>query len=193
MGITLRWYGMIIEADMRTIIKERNSLEAEDTAAALATHIVREIERMFPTLSMGRSRLQKMFYLLSREGDVSFSFDLFMNGPYSDSVEGALGLAVESGMLTATKENGRSSISARGGISGEVPAELREKADQSIRAYGFYDEADLAILTTAFFLEDHNRLEPDDLVKAVLEVNPHFDPRRICSLLDRTNVVFRSW
>lgn len=193
MRITLRWYGMTIEADMITIVKERNSLETEFTAAALATHITREIERMFPTRPIGRSRLQKLFYLLSREGDVSFSFDLFMSGPYSDAVEVALGLAMESGMLTATKENGRSSISARGGIPGEIPTKLKESANRFIRTYGFYDESDLAIMTTALFLEDRNQLEPDELVKAVLEINPHFDPRRICSLLDRSDIVFRSW
>ena len=168
-------------------------MESDITTAALATYIVREIERMFPARPMGRSRLQKLFYVLSREGPVNFPFDLFMNGPYSDVVEKALALAVEVGMLTAVKENGRSSISARGGVSGEVSPELWERANQCILAYGFYEEGDLAILTTALFLEDNDCIGPDELVRAVLAVNHRFDPRRVCSLLDRSAVVFRSW
>jgi hypothetical protein len=153
MGITSRRHGTIIESYVRTIVWERNGLEIDDNAAALATYIVRENERMFPSRPMGRSRLQKLFYIFSRNVHADLGFDLFLNGPYSDWVENVLGQAVESGMLTVLKENGRSSISARGGISGEVPCDLREKANQCIRAYGFYDEEDLAILTTALFLE----------------------------------------
>jgi hypothetical protein len=168
-------------------------LETERTNAALATYMVREIERLFPTITTGRSRLQKLLYVLSREGLVDLQFDLFFNGPYSDAVEGALGLAVRSGMLTVVRENGRSIIRARGGVPGRVTPGLREGADRCIRAYGFYDEKDLAILTTALFLEERHPLMPDELVKTVMEINPHFDMRRVCSLLDRSDVVFRSW
>jgi hypothetical protein len=178
---------------VRTIVRERNGLGPEDRAATLAAYIVCEVESMFPARHTGRSLLQKLFYILSREGHVDASFDLFMNGPYSDWVESALSRAVESGMLTAVKENGRSSISARGGIPGEVPLEFQEKASQCVRTYGFYDEGDLAILTTALFLENYNCMGPAELVKAVMAVNPHFDTRQVCSLLDRSDVVFRSW
>jgi hypothetical protein len=178
---------------MRTIVKERNGLETNDRAAALATYIVRETERMFPAYLVGRCRVQKLFYFLSREGNFDAPFDLFMNGPYSDWVERALNRAMELGMLTVVKENGRSSICARGGISGDVPPELREKANHCLRAYGFYDEKDMAIISTALFLADNNCLGLDELLKAVLEVNPRFDLRRVCSLLDRSDVIFRSW
>ena len=120
-------------------------------------------------------------------------FDLFLNGPYSDQVEKVLGWAVESGMLTAVKENGRSSISARGGITSKVPLDIKGKADQCIRAYGFYDEEDLAILTTAVFLEESQHPAARRTHQGVLAVNPRFDLRRVCSLLDRSDVVFRSW
>jgi hypothetical protein len=193
MGITVRLHRENIEADVRIILRGRYSLEKGDGAAALATYIVREIERMFPTRPVGRSLLQKLFFVLSKEGLVDASFHLFMNGPYSDWVENALCRAVESGMMTAVKENGRSRISARGGLFGEVPTELQEKASQCVRAYGFHEEGDLAILTTALYLEDHVDLGPDELVKAVIAVNPRFDVRRVCSLLDRSDVVFRSW
>jgi hypothetical protein len=192
MGITLRLHRESIEATFR-ILRRRYSLEKGDREAALATHIVREIERMFPGRKIGRSLLQKLFFILSREGHVDVPFQLFMNGPYSDWVENALCRAVESGMVTAVKENGRSDISARGGLSGKVPAELQEKVSQCVRAYGFNDEGDLAILTTALYLEDNAKMGPDDLVKAVLAVNERFDVRRVCSLLDRSDVVFRSW
>ena len=168
-------------------------METEYNAEALATYIVRELERMFPSRPTGRSKLQKMFYLLSRKVHGNLRFDLFLNGPYSDQVEKALGQAVESGMLSAVKENGRSNISARGGITSKVPLDIQGKADQCILAYGFYGEEDLAILTTALFLEDCDILLPDELIKAVLAVNPRFDLRRVCSLLDRSDVVFRSW
>ena len=168
-------------------------MEKGDREAALASHIVREIERTFPDRQIGRSMLQKLFFILSREGHIDAQFQLFMNGPYSDQVENALCRAVESGMVTTVKQNGRSGISARGGMSGEIPAELQERASMCVRAYGFSDDRDLAILTTAYYLEDRWIMGPDDLVKAVLAVNHSFDARRVCSLLDRSDVVFRSW
>ena len=64
---------------------------------------------------------------------------------------------------------------------------------QCIRSYGFYEENDLAILTTAFFLEQNCDLGTDDMVSAVSAVNPRFDLRRVCSLIDRSNMVYRSW
>jgi len=155
--------------------------------------LVREMERAFPTRVVGRSLLQKLFFILSRYVEVSAPFDLFINGPYSDGVEDALGRAVELGMLTVLRENGRSSISAGGGIMRDISPELKEKAVQCIRTYGYYEESDLAILTTALFL-DQNRIQGnEDLVKAVIAVNPRFDLRRVCSLLDRSDIVYRSW
>jgi hypothetical protein len=168
-------------------------LETGDWAAALATFVVREMELSFPTRVVGRSLLQKLFFLLSNYDDVSASFDLFINGPYSDWVEEALERAVDLGMLTVLRENGRSSISARGGIMGDITQETKERAVQCIRSYGFYEESDLAILTTALFLEQNCDLGTGDMIRAVSAVNPRFDLRRVCSLIDRSNVVYRSW
>ena len=165
----------------------------DDRAAALATFLVSEIERVHPARPIGRSLLQKLTYILARNGHVDICFELTINGPYSDNVENALGHAVESGMLTVSKEEGRSSISARGGVPGHIPPELREHIIQCVRAYSFYEEADLAILATSLFLEHHRFRDPDGLIKAVIDVNPRFDLRRVCSLLDRSDVVFRSW
>jgi uncharacterized protein YwgA len=184
---------MDIEADVRTIFRERIGLEKDDQAAALATFLVREIERLYPARPIGRCLLQKLLYLLSRNGHFDACFDLFINGPYSDRVESALLQAAESGMLTVCKENGRSCISARGGISGDIPPELKDRSSQCVCAYGFYEEIDLAILTTALFLERYHSLGFDELIMAVLDVNPRFEMRRVCSLLDRSDFVYRSW
>jgi hypothetical protein len=164
-----------------------------DQEAVLATFVVREIERMCPFRTVGRSLLQKLFFVLSREGIVDASFDLFLSGPYSERVESALDQAVGAGMLTVVKENGRSSISARGGIPGRVPPEIQGKAIQCVQYYGFNNDTDLAILTTALFLQDRGCADPEGLARAVIAINPHFDVRRVCSLLDRSDMVFRSW
>jgi hypothetical protein len=168
-------------------------LENDDQEAALATFVVREIERMFPFRTVGRSLLQKLFFVLSREGIVDASFDLFLSGPFSERVESALDRAVGAGMLTAVKENGRSSISARGGISGKVPPEIQSKAIRCMQCYGFNSDVDLAILTTVLFLQDRGCAGSDELARAVIAVNPRFDVRRVCSLVDRSEMVFRSW
>ena len=173
--------------------KERISLEKDDRAAALVAFMVDQIGRIFPTRSVGRSLLQKLFYILSRDDNVDAFFELFINGPYSDWVESALNQAAESGMLTTVKENGRSIISARGGIAGHVMPNLKEKVNRCVHAYGFYGEEDLAILTTVIFLEDHGSFGPDELIKAVGTMNPRFDMRRVLSLVDHTDVVYRSW
>ncbi len=168
-------------------------MEKDDRAEALVAFMVDEIERIFPTRSVGRSLLQKLFFILSRGDDVDASFELFINGPYSDWVENALILAVESGMMTMVKQDGRSIIGARGGIPGHVMPRLKEKISRCIHAYGFYGEEDLAILTTGLFLEDRGLNGLDEIVKAVGEVNPRFEMRRVCSLIDRSDVVYRSW
>ncbi len=168
-------------------------MEKDVRAAALVAFMVDQIERIFPTRSVGRSLLQKLFYILSRDGNVDAFFELFINGPYSDWVESALIQAAESGMLTMVKENGRSIISARGGIAGHVTPNLREKVNRCIRAYGFYDEEELAILTTVIFLEGRSSFSPDELIKAVGEMNPRFEMRRVFSLIDHSDVIYRSW
>jgi uncharacterized protein YwgA len=78
-------------------------LEKADKEAALATFIVREVERTFPRRPVGRSLLQKLSFILSREGHVDAQFQLFMNGPYSDRVENGLCRAVESGMVSTER------------------------------------------------------------------------------------------
>jgi hypothetical protein len=158
----------------------------------MASFVVREIERAFPGRSIGRSLLQKLFFIMSRDGLIDIPFDLFINGPYSDWVESALNHAMELGMLTVQKEDGRSSISARGGLSGDVPQAFRERARCSVLAYGFHEEGDLAILTTALFLDQRGHGQ-DELIRVVIMVNPRFDLRRVCSLLDPSDVVYRSW
>ena len=176
-----------------TVVMERVGLETGDQAAAFATFVVSEMEREFPNRAVGRSLLQKLLFLLAKDDEVIALFDLFINGPYSDWVEDALGKAVDLGMLTVLMENGRSSISARGGIMEDIPPESKERALQCVRAFGFYEESDLAILTTAIFLEQNGIQGIDDMVKAVSNVNPRFDLRRICSLLDLSDIVYRSW
>lgn len=168
-------------------------MENDDRAASLVAFMVDQIEGIFPTRSVGRSILQKLFYILSRDGNVDAFFELFINGPYSDWVESALIQAAESGMLTMVKENGRSIISARGGIAGHLMPNLKEKVIRCIRAYGFYSEDDLAILTTVIFLEDRGSFGPDELIKAVGAMNPRFEMRRVFSLIDHSDVVYRSW
>lgn len=189
----MRQHRGTIEACVRTIVRECKGLNTDDREAALATYIVSEIERLFPARSIGRSLLQKLFFVLSNDGHIDASFDLFINGPYSDRVESILSHAVELGMLTVSKENGRSGISARGGIPFYIPPKLKEEVSRSIRYYGFYEEGDLAILTTALFLEHRGFEGLDEMIKAVIAVNPHFELRRVCSLLDRSDVVYRSW
>ncbi len=67
-----------IEVTFR-ILGGRYSLEKGDREAALASHIVREIEHTFPYRQIGRSMLQKLFFILSREGHMDAQFQLFMN------------------------------------------------------------------------------------------------------------------
>ena len=110
-----------------------------------------------------------------------------------DRVENALARAVGAGMLTVVKENGRSCIRSRGGIPGKVPLEVQGTIGMNVRHYGLSDDHDLAIMTTALFLQDAGCSGPDKLAKAVIASNPRFDVRRVCSLLDRSDVVYRSW
>ena len=60
---------------------------------------MKSLKQKYPDRQIGKTVIQKMMYLLSRNGIMDFEFSMYHYGPYSSEVAGELNFAERSGIV----------------------------------------------------------------------------------------------
>jgi len=71
----------------------RNSDGSMFKNSGLLGYLVKSLKQKYPDRQIGKTVIQKMMYLLSRNGIMDFEFSMYHYGPYSSEVAGELNFA----------------------------------------------------------------------------------------------------
>ncbi|MDI6876301.1 MAG: hypothetical protein QMC96_05965 [Methanomicrobiales archaeon] len=145
---------------------------------ALVEYIVRKLHEKDPHKQIGKTIVQKIGYLLTRQLDSGFNYSMYHYGPYSGEVASELELASEIGLVTIRWEQDKGYFIEPGRISYEhvLDAPMKDKINAIVAKYGHYNALTLSIIATALYVKDNFDVSNDDeLVEVVASLKPQHD------------------
>jgi uncharacterized protein YwgA len=155
---------------------------------ALIYYLVKKKSEKDPSAQVGKTVIQKLFYLLSRQGVGNFDYSLYHYGPYSSQVSSELNFAENIGALSANWVPDRgyfiSPVSSRQSLLRYLEEKEKTAIDEVVRKYGNYNAGDLSVITTALFLKENFGINnQSSLIDAVASLKPQYHRDYISSLL----------
>ena len=66
---------------------------------ALIGYMIERMSKEYPSKQIGKTIVQKIFYLLTHEGIVNFNYSMYHYGPYSSGLSGELNFAESTGIV----------------------------------------------------------------------------------------------
>lgn len=144
---------------------------------ALIGYLVKRLLEKHPNKQVGKTLVQKMIYLLSREGVVDFDYSMYHYGPYSSEVAGESDFAESAGIIDVTwKEKKGYFIKSSSNLAtfDLGPNKKKKQAvDKLVEKYGHFNAIELSIITTAYFLRDDFGVPEGKLAEVVHDVKPN--------------------
>lgn len=126
---------------------------------ALISYLVKRLLIKHPDKQVGKTIVQKMMYLLSREGVVDFDYSMYHYGPYSVEVTGELNFAESANIVEIrwVDEQGYFIQPGPGLPKFEslITEGQKEAIDNLVNRYSHFNAIELSILATALFLKDN--------------------------------------
>ncbi|WP_155937468.1 type II toxin-antitoxin system antitoxin SocA domain-containing protein [Methanoculleus sp. MH98A] len=131
---------------------------------------------------IGRTVIQKMTYLLSREGLTNYSFALYHYGPYSGRVSSDLDLISMSGIVDVKWQGDKGyfiSPNQKGiQIAKELSSAEKEQIDKIVETYHEFNAVELSLIATAYYVIDkYNVTNDEELVTVVTSLKPQYAGR----------------
>jgi uncharacterized protein YwgA len=160
--------------------------------------LVKKINEKYPSKQIGKTLIQKMMYLIKREGVVDYTYSMYHYGPFSNEVSSDLNLCEALGMLTIDwnidkgyiikrkeDQSGKESIYEK-----ELSNDDKNKIEKIVEEYGSFSTKELSIITTAIFLKEEESIKStDDLVKIVFSLKPDYSEDFIREILKKSRVI----
>jgi hypothetical protein len=157
--------------------------------------LVKELDRELKGVNFGKTLIQKIGYIFSREenGVSDFTFSLYHYGPYSfelnselDFAEGKNFINIEwtdkGYVIKPTKENITKYEEA-------ITREEKEKIEEVVKKYGHYSVVEISIIATAYFLLDRFKTPKEELTRAILNLKPTLKEETICEALKKEKIL----
>lgn len=159
----------------------------EDKAAfknqAMISYVVKKLQERNEEKQVGKTIVQKFFYLLTREGVSNYRYSLYHYGPYSSEVSNDLDYANNLALVTIVWEDDKGyfikATDKEREYEGLLQEEEKAKIDQLVEQFADFKAIDLSILATGLFLGDNYKISDEGIPKAVHEVKPNFSRQYI--------------
>jgi len=159
---------------------------------AVIGYLVKKLHEKHSDKQIGKTFVQKMLYLLSREGVVGFNYSMYHYGPYSAGVDGELNFAENRGLISIKWVDGA-------GYFAEATPELEkfekliqddEKSaiDGIIERYGDFSAVELSLIATAYFMKDNFDTPDVGLADAIHNLKPRYTVGYIQDVLEKAGV-----
>lgn len=160
---------------------------------AIIGYLVKRLSEEFPGKQIGKTFMQKMLYLLTREGVVNFNYAMYHYGPYSADVESELHFAENSKIVDVKWVNGAGyHIEATSELD-KFKVLLRDSEKQAIDAlivkFGSFNAVDLSLLATAYFQKDNFDTTDEELPNVIHSVKPNYTASYIKGVLEKGGVI----
>jgi len=155
-------------------------------------YLVKSLLNKYPNKQVGKTVVQKMCYLMSREGIADFDFSMYHYGPFSSEVEGELKFAKSSKIVKIRWVDDKGYFIEPGDKCNEFDNYLEEKEkkniDKCVNKYGDFNAQELSIIATAFYSRENFDARDDELVSIVKSLKPNFKKEQIKKILQEGGV-----
>jgi len=163
---------------------------------ALIGCLVKKIKDKYEGKQIGKTIIQKMIYLLGREGVGDFNYSMYHYGPYSSGVSKELYFAERAGIVDIQWiMNGGYDIGITDKLKtylDEVTTEEETIINTVVEKYGSYSAVELSIIATALFLKDNYAVSPEELPRMVNNIKPQYDTPYIEKILKKGDIELKS-
>jgi uncharacterized protein YwgA len=159
---------------------------------AFITHLVKTISEKYPDKQVGKTVIQKLLFLLTREGVVDFDYSMYHYGPYSAQAFIELNFAEDIGAVEVVWVQNRGYFIKPKDTSLERLLDEEEKAviNRIAEKYGTFNATELSIITTALFVRDYfGVVDDEEIVQVVASLKPQYRRDRIGDILKNCGVV----
>jgi len=160
---------------------------------ALIGYLVKCLNEKFPDNLVGKTVVQKMMYLLIREGVGDFRYSMYHYGPYSSAVSGELNFAESSEIVDINwiEEKGYSIKpgSTLSKFEDLLTEEDKEKVNEISVKFGKFNAGALSLIATALFLEDNYDVAADELPQLVHRLKEKYDVSYIKKILKEAEII----
>jgi uncharacterized protein len=155
---------------------------------AFIQYMVKQLFDLNPNKQIGKTVIQKMFYLLSRKGTVSLDYSMYHYGPFSGQISSELNFAEHSNAVKIEWKMDEGYWITPGG--NEFDSNLNDdeikSIDEIINKYGSLNAVDLSIVATAFFGKDNFDIkDKNDLIRAVSDLKTDYSENKIKQLIEK--------
>lgn len=138
--------------------------------ATLISYVVKKL-REENREQIGKTVIQKIIYLLTRENIGKFNYSLYLYGPYSSEVASELNFAEDTGMLKIdwVDEKGYfiTPTDELNNYLDLLTEEEKQAIEKIVEKYGNLNVAELSIVATAFYVHDYFKVSGDKLIDTV--------------------------
>jgi uncharacterized protein len=126
---------------------------------------------------IGKTKIQKLVYLLTRQRIVNFDYSMHYYGPYSPEVSDQLSLAESAEIIQSRWSENKGFFLKAGRKEADYQHLLSEnemsEIDKIVSRYGTFDTKGLTIITTYLFLKDTRNLTEDALVNELQKIKKY--------------------
>jgi uncharacterized protein YwgA len=161
--------------------------------ATLIAYTVKKLDERDPDKQIGKTIIQKMIYLLSRENIGDFNFSLYHYGPYSSEVSAELNFAEDIGMVSINWEEDKGYFIHATQELDEFISLLtdqeKETIERFVEKYGEFNAIELSIIATALYLSDYFNVPKDRLVEKVHNLKREYTREFIEGILKRAGLL----
>ncbi len=162
---------------------------------SLIYHIVKKLKEKYPDRRIGKTKLQKLLYLLEVNSDLDLHYTLYYYGPYSSKVGRYIN---EANSLDFIKVVWEQDIGYS--INPATPnqqflynlSDLTQEdvVNKVIEKYGEFTANELSIITTGIYLQKRFGInDPDKLIDSILKVKPKNRKEWIEEVLKKGGVI----
>ncbi len=163
--------------------------------AALVGLLVKKLEEKCADKQIGKTKIQKLMYLLGEELKEDLGYAMYHYGPYSIEIDEGLTLANIIGWLNVKWDVDRGYFISTKNLPYRLQiTDKEEKAiEYIVSKYGSFSALELSIIATAIYVRENFGVKnPDELIDIVLDLKPNNQRDWIKSILQKSGVINES-
>jgi uncharacterized protein YwgA len=157
---------------------------------ALIAHLVKRIQEKYPGKQIGKTIVQKMLYLLSRDGVLNVDYSMHYYGPYSQKIASEIDFAESTDIIEIKwVDNKGYFISSNTDKFESIIEAEKNYVDVIVDRFGGFNAKELSIIATALYLRDNFEIDDTKIVDSVHNIKEQYSAQEIRSILQKSGIL----
>jgi uncharacterized protein YwgA len=158
---------------------ERNGDESAFRYPAILGYLVKELLEKYPKVQIGKTKIQKLIFLLNREHIVDLDYSMHYYGPYSSQLSNELNFAESTQIIQSQWREDKGFFLKKGPnekrFENLITEDEKNQINQIASEFGKFSAKELTIIATYHFLEDTQE-SINDLVEEIHKMKNYPEP-----------------